>query len=144
MTALVCPRCASVNGPWEKRCTSCWLPFEEALRRQGEAAERPRVEDPIIVVPEGERLRTHTAAKPPLAELLGIEAEHAWALAEAGIHTLEHVAQAAPAEIGLALRAWTHIDAGALIALARRLLQKGKSGAADPAPNPLPDWLKNV
>jgi hypothetical protein len=151
----ICSRCATVNSRWEARCKACWLPFDAgAPVRPDEPAEQPAKRRPSARTTAAATAATAAAVAaasvtPPapeqhraLAELLGVEVAHVRALAEAGIHTLEHVAQAAPGEIGLALRAWTHIDPGALIVLARRLLHHEKAGAEPPAPNPA-EWWKN-
>lgn len=97
-----CPLCATVNRVWQRRCTSC----------------RERLPVAYAVVEP-------TAEKPPapsLATRLELDAAHVEALAAEGIHTLEHVAQAAPEKMARALWPWPHLDPEALTALARRLL----------------------
>jgi hypothetical protein len=155
---IVCPRCKTENSAWERRCKACWLRFDAALRTQSEPStqaaanepdasaaseRRPLVEEPLVekpLVEEATVAETRDLRSAPdddaqhrtLALLLGIEVAHVRALADNGIHTLEHVAESIPEQIGRALRAWTHIDPAAVIAQARRLLD------LDPAPTPAP------
>jgi predicted flap endonuclease-1-like 5' DNA nuclease len=99
---------------------------------------RPLVQEPLpekVTAAEARDLRSapdEDAQHRTLAQLLGIEVAHVRALADNGIHTLEHVAESIPEQIGRALRAWKHIDPAAVIAQARRLLD------LEPAPTPAP------
>jgi hypothetical protein len=101
-------------------------------------AEKPLVAAPLaeeVTAAEAHELRSapdDDAQQRTLAQLLGIEVAHVRALADNGIHTLEHIAESMPEQIGRALRAWTHIDPAAVIAQARRLLD------LEPAPTPAP------
>jgi hypothetical protein len=72
-----------------------------------------------------------------LAQLLGVEVVHVCALADAGIHTLEHVAESLPEQIGRALSAWVHINPAAVIAQARLLLSDPALGEGEPPPKKL-------
>jgi hypothetical protein len=128
---ITCPRCASPNSRWEKRCNACWLPFDAALsmgarlpvdRVKSSAADRER--QPV------------DAAVGPLTDMLGIEAEHVLALAAADIRTLEQVAQALPETIEHALRVCTRIDPEALIARAQQQLHSAETGEQE-EPEPL-------
>jgi len=157
---IVCPRCKTENSAWERRCKACWLRFDAASRPQDAALRtqsepstqaavnepdasaagerRPSVQEPVaekVTAAEARDLRStpdDDAQHRTLAQLLGIEVAHVRALADNGIHTLEHVAESIPEQIGRALRAWTHIDPAAVIAQARRLLD------LEPAPTPAP------
>ena len=115
---IVCPRCQTRNARWERRCKACWLRFDAVPLIGGEAAlESLGTEAGGIssAAPENPQHLT-------LARQLGLEVQHVRALADAGIQTLEHVAQSVPHQIGQALRAWTHIDPAMLISRARQLL----------------------
>jgi hypothetical protein len=119
-------------------------PLAEKPLAEKPLVEKPPVEKPLVeeaTAAEARELRStpdDDAQHRTLAQLLGIEVAHVRALADNGIHTLEHVAESFPEQIGRALRAWTHIDPAAVIAQARRLLDlepapKSAPGEQDPA-----------
>jgi hypothetical protein len=127
---IVCPRCASPNSRWEKRCYACWLLIDAALRTGAQApTERAR---------SGADERSRRPADPavaPLTDVLGIEAEHVRALAAADIRTLEDIAQSLPETLEAALRVCAFVDPDALIARAHLALN-GDRTAAKQEPEP--------
>ncbi len=150
----VCPRCATANSRWERRCIACWLIFDPALLathrsdligtvdEPGSISNDAPAHDvangaPVDDAESAEAAAEHERHK-TLAALLGVEVQHVRALADAGIHTLEHIAESSPHQIAHALRDWTHIDPGALIARARKLLRREPIPAPEPPPQPEP------
>jgi len=143
---IVCQRCKAGNSSWETACKACGLPFDAAMREESEFTDQSgsdrnmRATDEQQGVARGmlpdERYGVLQAedddaqpavmndAHQTLARLLGIEIEHVRALADAGIHTLEHIAESGPAKIALALRAWSHLDPAAIVRRARELLER--------------------
>jgi hypothetical protein len=114
---LPCPHCFTNNPRWEQRCRSCWLLLDTAG-----GGVRPPAAGQTRAVELTPDAQPATRARSPLTALPGIELAQVRALAEADVHTLEHVAQSMPAKIAHALSAWTHIDPEALIAQAKHLL----------------------
>jgi hypothetical protein len=146
---IVCPRCRTQNTRWERRCKACWRRFDAALLAGGKAAV-----ESLGVEAGGTPGVRENPQHQMLAQLLGVEVQHVRALADAGIHTLEHIAESRPHQIGQALQAWTHIDPAALISRARQLLHieparedeaqpKGQTKSQTPPPVPDPaEWWK--
>jgi hypothetical protein len=147
---IVCPRCKTKNSRWERRCKACWLHFDAALRAQSEAPVEAVGDDSDAGDSDERQFEAQEAKRAgardvkrseeydpqhhTLAQLLGVEVAHVRALADAGIHTLEHIAESIPEQIGHALGDLTHIDPAALIARARHLLQPTRPPEPEPAP----------
>jgi rubredoxin len=138
---IVCPRCKAANDSFEERCKACDLPFDATLRSQREGLQEATGYTAVPVAEHGQetlglsrggqQTNAADAADTMLARLLGIEVAHVRALADAGIHTLEHIAEAIPEDIGHVLRAWAKVDPGAIVSRARALLDRGSSPQAE-------------
>jgi hypothetical protein len=155
---IACPRCMRANSELEVRCTSCGLLLDAALRAQikaeADAAQDRRPTGDLdstdgaereTAADESAQQQVRDAQHETLAQVLGIEVEHVCALADAGIHTLEHVAESIPEQIAHALGVWTHIDPAALIARARAVLHRAPLPEAEPQkladePDPAQWW----